>query len=63
MIHTMTDETYAVNCALSPEDPNRRQVMFLSHCFLEFTGWREQYFGEFIWSAVRSDSRWHVDFV
>ena len=33
MIHTMTDETYAVNCTLSPEDPNRRQVMFFVALF------------------------------
>ena len=45
MIHTMTDETYAVNCTLSPEDPNRRQVSFFVACFLEFTGWQEQYLG------------------
>lgn len=33
MIHTMTDETYAVNCTLSPEDPNRKQVMFFVALF------------------------------
>lgn len=33
MIHTITDETYAVNCTLSPEDPNRRQVMFFVALF------------------------------
>ena len=33
MIHTMTDETYAVNCTFSPEDPNRRQVMFFVALF------------------------------
>lgn len=33
MIHTMTDETYAVNCTLSSEDPNRRQVMFFVALF------------------------------
>ena len=33
MIHTMTDETYAVNCTLSPEDPNRRQVIFFVALF------------------------------
>ena len=33
MIHTMTDETYAVNCTLSPEVTNRRQVMFFVALF------------------------------
>lgn len=28
MIHTMTDETYAVNCTLSLPDGDRREVMF-----------------------------------
>ena len=28
MIHTMTDETYAVNLSLPPEMENRREVMF-----------------------------------
>ena len=38
MIHTMTDETYAVNCTLSPEDPNRRQVMFFVALFSRIYG-------------------------
>lgn len=33
MIHTMTDETYAVNCSLSPELPNRKGVMLLVALF------------------------------
>ena len=33
MIHTMTDETYAVNCTLSPEVTNRRQVMLFVALF------------------------------
>ena len=28
MVQTMTDETYAVNCTLPADDPDRRQVMF-----------------------------------
>ncbi len=28
MIHTMTDETYAVNCTLNLPDGDRREVMF-----------------------------------
>ena len=28
MIQTMTDETYAVNCTLDPDDPNRKDTMF-----------------------------------
>lgn len=30
MIHTLTDETYAVNCTLEKEDPDRREVMFFA---------------------------------
>lgn len=37
MIHTMTDETYAVNCSLEPDEPSRREVMFwvafFSRCY------------------------------
>jgi 4-azaleucine resistance transporter AzlC len=37
MIHTMTDETYAVNCSLDPEEPGRKDVMFwvafFSRCY------------------------------
>jgi 4-azaleucine resistance transporter AzlC len=37
MIHTMTDETYAVNCSLPQEDVNRKDIMFgvafLSRCY------------------------------
>lgn len=29
MIHTMSDETYAVNCTLDKEDPARKDTMFL----------------------------------
>ena len=29
MIHTMSDETYAVNCTLDREDPARKDIMFL----------------------------------
>ena len=28
MIHTMTDETYAVNCSLDEKEPDRHEVMF-----------------------------------
>ncbi|MGN1074263.1 MAG: AzlC family ABC transporter permease [Eubacteriales bacterium] len=30
MIHTMTDETYAVNCALDKNDPERKDIMFFT---------------------------------
>jgi 4-azaleucine resistance transporter AzlC len=37
MIHTMTDETYAVNCSLPQEEPHRQDIMFgvafLSRCY------------------------------
>ncbi len=37
MIHTMTDETYAVNCTLELKDAEKKQVMFwvafLSRCY------------------------------
>lgn len=37
MIHTMTDETYAVNCSLEPEEPHRKDIMFwvafFSRCY------------------------------
>ena len=28
MIYSMTDETYAVNCSLSPDTPRRHDIMF-----------------------------------
>jgi 4-azaleucine resistance transporter AzlC len=37
MIHTMTDETYAINCSLQQEDSNRKDIMFwvafFSRCY------------------------------
>jgi 4-azaleucine resistance transporter AzlC len=37
MIHTMTDETYAVNCSLQQEDKNQKDIMFwvafFSRCY------------------------------
>ena len=40
MIQTMTDETYAVNCTLEPEEPERHKIMFLvallSRCYWMF---------------------------
>ena len=37
MIHTMTDETYAVNCSLELPDADKKKVMFwvafLSRCY------------------------------
>lgn len=37
MIHTMTDETYAVNCSLGPDDHDRKDIMFwvafFSRCY------------------------------
>jgi 4-azaleucine resistance transporter AzlC len=37
MIHTMTDETYAVNCSIQQEDMNRKDIMFwvafFSRCY------------------------------
>jgi 4-azaleucine resistance transporter AzlC len=37
MIHTMTDETYAVNCSLQQDDINRKDIMFwvafFSRCY------------------------------
>jgi 4-azaleucine resistance transporter AzlC len=37
MIHTMTDETYAVNCAMEPDEEGRQDQMFLvaffSRCY------------------------------
>ncbi len=37
MIHTMTDETYAVNCSLLQEEKNRKDIMFwvafFSRCY------------------------------
>ncbi len=33
MIHTMTDETYAVNCTLGQEEPGRHTIMFLVALF------------------------------
>ena len=40
MIHTMTDETYAVNCTIEDKDENSRKEMFLvaffSRCYWMF---------------------------
>lgn len=33
MVQTMTDETYAVNCALSKDQPNRRRIMLFVALF------------------------------
>ncbi len=37
MIHTMTDETYAVNCSLEQSEPDRKDIMFwvafFSRCY------------------------------
>jgi 4-azaleucine resistance transporter AzlC len=37
MIHTMTDETYAVNCSMEPEEKDRKDIMFwvafFSRCY------------------------------
>jgi 4-azaleucine resistance transporter AzlC len=37
MIHTMTDETYAVNCSLEPDEEGRKDIMFwvalFSRCY------------------------------
>lgn len=58
MIHTMTDETYAVNCTIEDKDENSRKEMFLvaffSRCYWMFGAVMGGLIGQLIPFGLRS---------
>ena len=60
MIHTMTDETYAVNCTIEDKDENSRKEMFLvaffSRCYWMFGA----VMGGLIWNDPDIGVEWPI---